>query len=44
MHNTPGCAEEAVGAVGDVDVDGACASTAGGGEGFWRQSRMDLAV
>jgi hypothetical protein len=34
MCNKPGCAEEAVGAEGDVGVDGACTSTAGGSGGL----------
>jgi len=43
LRSGPGCADEEVGVEGaEVGVDGACASAAGGG--FWRRSRMDLAV
>jgi hypothetical protein len=45
LRSGPGCADEEVGVEGaEVGVDGACASAAGGGGGFWRRSRMDLAV
>jgi len=45
LRSGPGCADEEVGVEGaEVGVDGDCASAAGGGGGFWRRSRMDLAV